>query len=326
MARLNVNPTRMELKKLKARLSTAVRGHKLLKDKSDEMVRRFTVIIREDKRLREEVEQELSLTLKQFSVARSVTPAYRAETAFSMPSMAVNVECGTESIMGVEVPKVGLVKEKRSDGLPYAYVEITSEADYSVGMVSALLPKMVLLAQTEKAVRMLADEIERLNGSVAEAAANFEANRPEDLEEAKKQIAALQKLITTISRYEGELAKMRKDSESRDRQQREVRVRAAKARAEFDRIKVIYDEEYKQASVKLEALKKTVAEEAKGIDPELLEKYKAIKRHSTPPITRIHDDRCGGCNMQLPAADMNKIRTGAPYVECENCGRIILVK
>ena len=77
MARLNVNPTRMELKKLKARLSTAVRGHKLLKDKSDEMVRRFTVIIREDKRLREEVEQELSLTLKQFSVARSVTPAYR---------------------------------------------------------------------------------------------------------------------------------------------------------------------------------------------------------------------------------------------------------
>ena len=161
MARLNVNPTRMELKKLKARLSTAVRGHKLLKDKSDEMVRRFTVIIREDKRLREEVEQELSLTLKQFSVARSVTPAYRAETALSMPSMAVNVECGTESIMGVEVPKVGLVKEKRSDGLPYAYAEITSEADYSVGMVSALLPKMVLLAQTEKAVRMLADEIER---------------------------------------------------------------------------------------------------------------------------------------------------------------------
>mgnify|MGYP000797123384 FL=1 len=172
----------------------------------------------------------------------------------------------------------------------------------------------------------LADEIERLNGSVAEASANFEAHRPEDLEEAKKQIAALQKLITTISRYESELAKMRKDSEARDRQQREVRVRAAKARAEFDRIKVIYDEEYKQASVKLEALKKKVADEAKGIEPELLDKYKAIKRHSTPPITRIHDDRCGGCNMQLPAADMNKIRTGAAYVECENCGRIILVK
>ena len=161
MARLNVNPTRMELKKLKARLSTAVRGHKLLKDKSDEMVRRFTVIIREDKRLRDEVEKELSLTLKQFSVARSVTPAFEAEAAFSMPSVAVKVNCGTESIMGVEVPKVDLVKEKRADGLPYAYAEITSEADYSVGMVSALLPTMVRLAETEKAVRMLADEIER---------------------------------------------------------------------------------------------------------------------------------------------------------------------
>ena len=161
MARLNVNPTRMELKKLKARLSTAVRGHKLLKDKSDEMVRRFTVIIREDKRLRDESEKELSLTLKQFSVARSVTPAFEAEAAFSMPSVAVKVNCGTESIMGVEVPKVDLVKEKRADGLPYAYAEITSEADYSVGMVSALLPKMVRLAETEKAVRMLADEIER---------------------------------------------------------------------------------------------------------------------------------------------------------------------
>lgn len=161
MARLNVNPTRMELKKLKTRLDTAVRGHKLLKDKSDEMVRRFTEIIKEDKRLREEVEKELSLTLKQFSVARSVTPAYRAETAFSMPSVAIKAECGTESIMGVDVPKVRLVEEKRADGLPYAYAEITSEADYSVGMVSALLPKMVKLAETEKAVRRLADEIER---------------------------------------------------------------------------------------------------------------------------------------------------------------------
>ena len=172
----------------------------------------------------------------------------------------------------------------------------------------------------------LADEITRLNGSVTEAAANFEANRPQDLEEAKKQIASIQKLIATISRYEAELAKMRKDSEARDRQQREVRVRAAKARAEFDRIKVIYDEEYKAASVKLEELKKKVAKEGEGIDPALLEKYKAIKRHAAQPITKLHDDRCGGCNMQLSAADKDKVRSGVPYVECENCGRIILIK
>ena len=172
----------------------------------------------------------------------------------------------------------------------------------------------------------LADEIKRLNGSVAEATANFEANRPDNLEDARKQIASIQKLIATISRYEAELAKMRKDSEARDRQQREVRVRAAKARAEFDRIKVIYDAEYKTASVKLEELKEKAAKEAEGISPELLEKYKTIKRHSTPPITRVHEDRCGGCNMQLSAAEKDKVRSGVAYVECENCGRLILVK
>ena len=172
----------------------------------------------------------------------------------------------------------------------------------------------------------LADEIKRLSGSVAEATANFENNRPDNLEDVKKQMASIQKLIATITRYESELAKMRKDSEARDRQQREVRVRAAKARAEFDRIKVIYDEEYKVAAVKLEELKRKVAKEAEGIDPDLLEKYKALKRHAAPPITRLHDDRCGGCNMQLSAADKDKVRSGVPYVECENCGRIILIQ
>lgn len=161
MARLNVNPTRMELKKLKSRLSTAVRGHKLLKDKSDEMIRQFSIIIKQAKLLREEVESELALVLKQFAIARSITPAYTAETAFAMPAVAVHAECTVESIMGVDVPKVRMNNERKGDGLPYAYSEITGEADYSVERAAELLPKMVELAQTEKAVRMLADEIER---------------------------------------------------------------------------------------------------------------------------------------------------------------------
>ena len=161
MARLNVNPTRMELKKLKARLSTAVRGHKLLKDKSDEMIRRFTVLLREDKALRDKVEEELVSTLKQFSVARSLTPAHVAETAFAMPAVSLKAECGTESIMGVNVPKVELIEENRAEGLPYVFSEMTSEADYSVQRVTLLLPFLVQLAQIEKAVRLLAEEIER---------------------------------------------------------------------------------------------------------------------------------------------------------------------
>lgn len=163
MARLNVNPTRMELKKLKARLSTAVRGHKLLKDKSDEMIRRFSEIIRENKRLREEVEEEIAATLKRFSLARSLTPSYVAETAFSMPAVAVQVDCSTESIMGVDVPKatVAVGQNEEGAGVPYAFSEITGEADEAVCAAYGLLPKMIRLAETEKTVRMLADEIER---------------------------------------------------------------------------------------------------------------------------------------------------------------------
>ncbi|MCD8307056.1 MAG: V-type ATP synthase subunit D [Clostridia bacterium] len=161
MARLNVNPTRMELKKLKGRLETAVNGHKLLKDKSDEMIRRFSLLLRENKRLRDEVEKDLADTLRQFSVARSVTPAYSAETAFSMPSVAIEADCNTESIMGVKVPRIDVSESRRSDSLPYAYSEITSEADYSVAAAVSLLPKMAKLAQVEKSVRLLANEIER---------------------------------------------------------------------------------------------------------------------------------------------------------------------
>lgn len=161
MARLNVNPTRMELKKLKARLSTAVRGHKLLKDKSDEMVRQFSLLLRENKRLRDEVEEELSQTLRQFSVARSVTSIYRAETAFAIPSVQVKAECNVTNVMGVEVPSVTISESKGAAVLPYAFSEMTSEADESVSRAAALLVKMVKLAETEKTVRMLAAEIER---------------------------------------------------------------------------------------------------------------------------------------------------------------------
>lgn len=168
MTRLNVNPTRMELKKLKARLSTAVRGHKLLKDKSDEMIRRFSELIREDKRLREEVEEEIALTLKRFSLARSFTPAYAAEAAFALPAVSFETECDTESIMGVDVPKISVSGEgekvNRNEAgadVPYAFPEMTGEADEAVKAAYTLLPKMIALSQKEKTVRMLADEIER---------------------------------------------------------------------------------------------------------------------------------------------------------------------
>jgi V/A-type H+-transporting ATPase subunit D len=161
LARLNVNPTRIELKRLKARLKTAVRGHKLLKDKSDEMIRRFSVIIRKNKQLREEVEASLGDMLKQFSVARSLTGAEVVEQAFSMPTSPLAIECGIGNIMGVEVPEISVKQGKREVKFPYSFAGLTSEADASVDMLVQLMPRLVELAETEKTIRMLAEEIER---------------------------------------------------------------------------------------------------------------------------------------------------------------------
>ena len=161
MARMNVNPTRMELKKLKARLKTAQRGHKLLKDKTDEMVRRFSAVVRETKRLRDETESEVVAVLKQFSLARGLMKKEDIELAFAMPSVSVDLECSTKNIMNVEIPKLELKEKRVAAKTPYSYVDTTSEADYAVELAGKVLVKLVKLAEMEKTTMMLADEIEK---------------------------------------------------------------------------------------------------------------------------------------------------------------------
>ena len=162
MARLNKNPTRMELKKLRARLKTAQRGHKLLKDKTDEMVRRFSVLAREVRKLRAETEGDVVRVLKQFSLARGLMPKKDVELLFSMPSVSVEPECGFGNFMNLEVPKIVLEERKdASPPLPYSFVDVTSEADYAVELAGKVLDKLVRLAEREKILRMLAAEIER---------------------------------------------------------------------------------------------------------------------------------------------------------------------
>ena len=160
MARLNVNPTRMELKRLKGRLKTAERGHKLLKDKSDEMVRRFSVLIKENKRLRDETDKDMAEVLKEFSKARGFVSVEEIETAFSMPVSSVTLDISTNNIMSVEVPEFK-VCAKKTEGYPYAFASITSEVDYSSKKVSELIEKLIKLAEVEKSAAMLAVEIER---------------------------------------------------------------------------------------------------------------------------------------------------------------------
>lgn len=116
--RLNVNPTRMELRNLKRRLATAVKGHKMLKDKSDEMVRRFVELAKENKRLRREVEDELAGALRGFALARSCCEDYVIEEALAMPSKHIRVQADTENIMSVTVPKMDIKEEEEGETFP----------------------------------------------------------------------------------------------------------------------------------------------------------------------------------------------------------------
>lgn len=161
MGRINVNPTRMELKKLKTRLATAKRGHKMLKDKTDEMVRRFSIIIRENKLLREKVEQAISSSLSQFAVARSFMSRKDVGLNFAMPSTSLSLKCSTANVMSLAVPKLDLQENRSEDKFPYSFVGVTSEADYSVELLSGALFDLVRLAEVEKTANMLADEIEK---------------------------------------------------------------------------------------------------------------------------------------------------------------------
>ena len=161
MARINVNPTRMELKKIKARLKTATRGHKLLKDKSDEMIRRFSVLLKRNKTLRDEVEKELSSVLKEFAFAKALLSSAAIENAFMMPTASLSLNLETASIMNVAVPKITVSEQKSDEPYPYAFTGVTSEADYSVKKITEVIKKLVELAEVEKQVAMLADEIEK---------------------------------------------------------------------------------------------------------------------------------------------------------------------
>lgn len=151
----------MELRRLKTRLKTATRGHKLLKDKSDEMIRQFMLYIRENKRLREQVEQELGDALKSFMLARAVSSDAVIEEAIAMPGVKVGLKTSQKNVMSVDVPVFEITEGESQELYPYSFVSVTSELDSSIASLTTLLPKLLKLAEVEKTCNMLADEIEK---------------------------------------------------------------------------------------------------------------------------------------------------------------------
>ncbi|HML46917.1 MAG TPA: C4-type zinc ribbon domain-containing protein [Clostridia bacterium] len=204
--------------------------------------------------------------------------------------------------------------------------KLIKHRDFLVEQQNAMRKIEADIVGMSERVESIGKEIAQLEESLRDLQDTLEETEPETLDIARKSLEHAQKLMHGIGRLEQELQKIRKDSDVRVRQQHEVRVRAAKVKAEFDKLKELYDAEYKLQSQQLEALKARAAKASEGITGETMEKYKKIKLHRTPPVAALNEDRCGGCNMNLPAVVLRNIRMGAKSVECENCGRIVLVE
>lgn len=162
MAILQVNPTRMELSKLKKRLKTAVKGHKILKDKRDEMARQFMALVRENRRIRQEVEPLIAEAQAGFLLARMLMQEQEIEEAVLFPVTRLKVKAEKKNVMSIDVPKISVEEEKLpNEFLSYGVISSSGELDESIQKMKQVVAHMVRLAEIEHACDMLADEIEK---------------------------------------------------------------------------------------------------------------------------------------------------------------------
>ena len=163
MERLNVNPTRMMLTTLKKRLVTSVRGHKLLKDKRDELMKGFLELARENKELRDKVEARLTDVYAAFGVAQAVMSRAAMEEALMFPKQGVNLDVSGKNVMSVDVPVFDFTTtaEDASNIYPYGYANTSGELDSAIASLADVFPLMLELAAKEKEAQMLAAELER---------------------------------------------------------------------------------------------------------------------------------------------------------------------
>lgn len=163
MAVLNVNPTRMELTQMKRRMSTARRGHKLLKDKRDELVRRFIALAKENYSLRLSVERALGLAMRDFALARAVMEPGALRQALMYPARRAELSLGSASILSVKVPEYRMHETAGEEtlSLPYGMAETSAQLDNAIATMAEVLPQLIALSEKEKTCELLADEIQK---------------------------------------------------------------------------------------------------------------------------------------------------------------------
>lgn len=190
MTRLNVTPTRMNLNTLKKRLATSKRGYKLLKDKQDELMRQFLEKIRENKRLREEVEADLKDSSKGFLMASSFMSPEFLEEAVSFPTQKIGVDIKVKNVMSVRIPQMEFKIDKggneNASMYPYGLAQTLADLDLAIRSLNKVMDKLLTLAELEKSTQLMADEIEGTRRRVNA----LEYRTIPDLEETIKYIRA----------------------------------------------------------------------------------------------------------------------------------------
>ena len=163
MPAINVNPTRMELTRLKGRLKTAIRGHKLLKDKRDELMKQFLDVVRENRALRQKVEDALMRAHGSFTVASAVMSSEVLEQSLLYPKQSVELDMTFQNIMSVNVPAYHFKTRSEDAGeiYPYGFATTSGELDDAVDALSRVFQDMLRLAEVEKTSQLLAEEIEK---------------------------------------------------------------------------------------------------------------------------------------------------------------------
>lgn len=163
MPKVNVNPTRMELTNLKKKLATALRGHKLLKDKRDELMRQFLELIKENQSLRIEVEQTLKEANRHMAVVRSLMSDKALDVALMLPKQEMQIDIEKRNVMSVEIPAYSVSFKSADEGdiYSYGYAFTPGDLDNAIKLLSEALPKMIRLAEVEKSCQLLAAEIEK---------------------------------------------------------------------------------------------------------------------------------------------------------------------
>lgn len=158
-----VNPTRMELTRLKKKLVTAMRGHKLLKDKRDELMRQFLDLVKENKELRERVEKNIEQANKNFVLARAGMSSEVLTTALLAPKQEVSLTIASKNVMSVDIPVFNYKTRtpNANDIYSYGFAFTSADLDDAVKSLADILPDMLRLAECEKSCQLMASEIEK---------------------------------------------------------------------------------------------------------------------------------------------------------------------